>query len=344
MDDHPRRRRATTTLPEMRRAGIAVCQATLLARAKPEVRRPEGHSPAEPRLRQPGDRLGHGARAARLLRAARAPGAAADDPHGRRARRPLGAVAGRRPVASRSATSWRWRGPTRSSSPSQAVEWWNLGLRSVNLAHYGRSRYAVGTGDDGPLTRGGGPAPQGVRAARHDPRRDPPLRHQLLPGARRLRRPGARQPQQLPGPGPGRPAVLRRADPPADRARRRDRRGPRRLDARTGLGQRPDLARGRRPRGRRRSHRPRLPARRQQPPRRDRQRPRRRLRHRADPRRAWTRISDLQKLDEILDAPRLLPSRRSTTSSTATGSGSSAPTSPPEILPSPAGRGCPEGG
>jgi membrane dipeptidase len=41
--------------------------------------------------------------------------------------------------------------------PSQAVEWWNLGLRSVNLAHYGESRYAVGTGDDGPLT------PEGVQ-------------------------------------------------------------------------------------------------------------------------------------------------------------------------------------
>ncbi len=41
--------------------------------------------------------------------------------------------------------------------PSQAVEWWNLGLRSVNLAHYGKSRYAVGTGDDGPLS------PEGVQ-------------------------------------------------------------------------------------------------------------------------------------------------------------------------------------
>ena len=33
--------------------------------------------------------------------------------------------------------------------------WWDLGLRSVNLAHYGKSRYAVGTGDDGPLTPDG---------------------------------------------------------------------------------------------------------------------------------------------------------------------------------------------
>ena len=43
MTDHPPRGRATTTLPEMRRAGIAVWQATLLARAKPESR-PEGRA------------------------------------------------------------------------------------------------------------------------------------------------------------------------------------------------------------------------------------------------------------------------------------------------------------
>src|SRR3954466_11871895 len=43
MTDHAARRRATTSLPEMRRGQVAVCQATLLARAKPELRRPEGH-------------------------------------------------------------------------------------------------------------------------------------------------------------------------------------------------------------------------------------------------------------------------------------------------------------
>ena len=36
-----------------------------------------------------------------------------------------------------------------------AQAWWDLGLRSVNLAHYGKSRYAVGTGGDGPLTPDG---------------------------------------------------------------------------------------------------------------------------------------------------------------------------------------------
>lgn len=38
---------------------------------------------------------------------------------------------------------------------AHAATWWELGLRSVNLAHYGKSRYAVGTGNDGPLTPDG---------------------------------------------------------------------------------------------------------------------------------------------------------------------------------------------
>src|SRR3990170_4280441 len=36
------RARATTSLPEMRRAGVAVCLATVMGRAKPEVCPPEG--------------------------------------------------------------------------------------------------------------------------------------------------------------------------------------------------------------------------------------------------------------------------------------------------------------
>ncbi len=37
-------------------------------------------------------------------------------------------------------------------SPGQVDQWWSDGLRSVGLAHYGKSHYAVGTGDHGPLT------------------------------------------------------------------------------------------------------------------------------------------------------------------------------------------------
>jgi membrane dipeptidase len=36
--------------------------------------------------------------------------------------------------------------------PEQAAWWWQQGLRTVCLAHYGPSAYAMGTGGDGPLT------------------------------------------------------------------------------------------------------------------------------------------------------------------------------------------------
>jgi membrane dipeptidase len=154
MTDHPARGRATTTLPEMRRAGIAVCQATLLARAKPEVRRPEGH--ARLSLDYANQEIASATARGQLayyellqrrglLRMIRTASdlqehwqrwvADGDD-------QPIGyilAMEGADPIV----------------EPSQAVEWWNLGLRSVNLAHYGKSRYAVGTGDDGPLSREG---------------------------------------------------------------------------------------------------------------------------------------------------------------------------------------------
>lgn len=158
MTDHPARGRATTTLPEMRAAGIAVCQATLLARAKPEVRRPEGHSRHSLDF------------ANQEIASATARGQLAY--YDLLERRGL-----LRMIRTASDLDEHWNGWTAAAvgdappigyilamegadpivDPSQAVEWWNLGLRSVNLAHYGKSRYAVGTGEDGPLT------PEGVQ-------------------------------------------------------------------------------------------------------------------------------------------------------------------------------------
>ena len=43
----------------------------------------------------------------------------------------------------------------------QAAEWWELGLRAVGPAHYGRSHYAHGTATDGPLSN------EGVALLRH---------------------------------------------------------------------------------------------------------------------------------------------------------------------------------
>ena len=155
LTDHPGRGHATTTLPEMRRGGIAVCQATLLARSKPDDPR-GGQVLARMTLDSccqeiasatARGQLGYYELLERrgLMRRIRT--ASELDDHWTRweadpANEPLGyilAMEGADPIV----------------DPSQAAEWWDLGLRSVNLAHYGRSRYAVGTGDDGPLTPSG---------------------------------------------------------------------------------------------------------------------------------------------------------------------------------------------
>jgi membrane dipeptidase len=154
LEDHPARGRATTTLPEMQRAGIAACQATVLCRAKPEVRRPEGHArlSLDYANQEIASAMARGQLAyyellerRGLLKMIRT--AAELQRHWARWREqpadePIGyimAMEGADPIV----------------HPGQAVEWWNLGLRSVNLAHYGKSHYAVGTGDDGPLTSAG---------------------------------------------------------------------------------------------------------------------------------------------------------------------------------------------
>ena len=110
------------------------------------------------------------------------------------------------------------------------------GLRAVGPAHYGPGVYAQGTHASGGL---GAPRPRAAArdgAARHHPRRHASVRRELSRGARSFPRPGLGEPHQLPRARAARPAVLRRPDPRADRARRRHRRGVRRLDARARTG------------------------------------------------------------------------------------------------------------
>jgi len=152
--DHPSRGRATTSLPEMRRGNVAACQATLLARARSGARVHTGQYRWS--LDFPTQDVA--AAVARgqlfyyellerrgLLRMIRT---AADlDAHWKSwsatsSGNPIGyilAMEGADPIV----------------DVGQAAAWWDWGLRSVNLVHYGKSRYAVGTGDDGPLSADG---------------------------------------------------------------------------------------------------------------------------------------------------------------------------------------------
>ena len=154
LDDHPARGRATTTLPEMRHGGVALCQATLLARAKSGSRIHGGTSrlgldfanqevaSATARGQLAYYELLERRGSLRMIRT----GGELDDHWkswaGDAKSAPIGyilAMEGADPIV----------------DVGHAETWWDLGLRSVNLAHYGKSRYAVGTGDDGPLTDDG---------------------------------------------------------------------------------------------------------------------------------------------------------------------------------------------
>lgn len=154
LNDFPFRGRATTTLPELRRAGVAVCVATLLARSGPCHER-------QPSYRR-GD-LDYG------LREGAACSAYAQLGWYRIMER-LGAI---RLIRTRGELDAHWAAWTAKPdatplgviltmegadpilSPDQAELWWNEGVRAVGITHYGFSHYGAGTGVDGPLTNDG---------------------------------------------------------------------------------------------------------------------------------------------------------------------------------------------
>ncbi|MHB8899536.1 MAG: dipeptidase [Thermoguttaceae bacterium] len=155
LSDSDARGRATTCWPELRKAGVAVCLATVLARVKPEV-------PAGERQRRRSIDYGH---------AAAACGAAQGQLAYYRLLERQGELVFLR-TAGDLARHWqRWQsagdgrpplgiilameGADPVVSPEECETWWHDGLRSLSLAHYGPSRYAVGSGAEGPVTAEG---------------------------------------------------------------------------------------------------------------------------------------------------------------------------------------------
>ncbi len=153
----------TVSLPEMKRAGIRVCLATLLCRAMPaglpeldnnlgEIgERSHGEIILREDLDYANQTIACAAAQAQLayyslleqqgqMRMIRT---AADlDQHWNLDVAPLGIILS-------------MEGCDPIIEPSQAAWWYEQGLRTACLAHYGPSAYAMGTGGDGPLTAGG---------------------------------------------------------------------------------------------------------------------------------------------------------------------------------------------
>jgi membrane dipeptidase len=144
-----RRGANTVALPEMRKGDVAVCLATLLARASNL-----GDSKLDYRNQEIACAMAQGQLAyyrilesqgqLRMLRDWQSLKAHVDswEVSANRSSVPLGYILS-------------MEGADPILSPSQLGQWWNDGLRVVGLAHYGLSAYAHGTGSSGGLTERG---------------------------------------------------------------------------------------------------------------------------------------------------------------------------------------------
>jgi membrane dipeptidase len=154
MTDEPSRGRNTLTLPELRRGGVRICVATLLARGGPDQTPRQGYKRTD--LDHANASIAYAAAHGQLAyyRLLESQGhirfirTASDlDVHWKLAQSnpdttPLGiilSIEGTDPIV----------------CPAQAKQWWDAGLRAAGPAHYGRSQHAYGTGVDGPLSAEG---------------------------------------------------------------------------------------------------------------------------------------------------------------------------------------------
>ncbi len=152
--DELARGKNTVTLPELRRANVAVCLATLMGRSGPEQ---------PPRFGLKRTDLDY---TNQTVTYAHAQGQLAYY-------RLLEKQGHLRVIADRTQLSTHWKqwaespattplgiilsmeGADSIINPEQTEAWWNDGLRAVGPVHYGRSQYAHGTSTDGPLSAAG---------------------------------------------------------------------------------------------------------------------------------------------------------------------------------------------
>jgi membrane dipeptidase len=159
MTDQRSRGNVTLTLPELKRARVAACVGTLIARVNPSVAPEKGFSRTDLDYAHPyiASAVVHGQLA--WYRIFEKQGylkciesATALESHWNQWQRdenntPIGLI-----------LSMEGADPIRT--PAHLEDWFEQGVRAIGLAHYGQGRYAGGTGSDMPLT------PEGVELLR----------------------------------------------------------------------------------------------------------------------------------------------------------------------------------
>ena len=149
MGDEPGRGRGTVTLPELRKAGVRACVATLLARGGPGQKIPAGYKRSD--LDYVNQDVAHCAAHAQLAwyRLMEAKGLVRMIRTGEELRAHWGASGAGAEGPLGVILSMEGADPV--VEPAQLDAWWALGLRAIGPAHYGRGHYAYGTATDGPL-------------------------------------------------------------------------------------------------------------------------------------------------------------------------------------------------
>ena len=153
--DAPFRGRATISLPEMQRAQIAVCLGTLMGRV-PYGSSGQAHSGSLDFPRHENTyAFAHGHLAYYRILAARGHCRLLATQADLRAHWDSCEQAVAEGQAPRLGVIVAMEGADAICEPEQAEAWFQAGLRCTSLVHYGSSKYASGTGDEGPLTAEG---------------------------------------------------------------------------------------------------------------------------------------------------------------------------------------------
>ena len=145
MTDLPYRAKPTISLPELRRADVRLCSPTILARLRPEIRKPTGIARFEIDYTTPEavHAMGMAQVAYYELLESRGEVEIIRTSAGLSA---FVAGWGAAPFSGPVGCILSMEGADPILSPGEASVWWERGLRFASLVHYGEGRYAGGTG------------------------------------------------------------------------------------------------------------------------------------------------------------------------------------------------------
>jgi membrane dipeptidase len=154
MTDELARSKNTLTFPELRRANIPICVATLMARSGPDQPRVNGNKRTDLDYVSQAIAYAHARGQLAYYRLLEEQNVLRFITTRTELTHHWNAW-GKNPESTPLGIILSMEGADPILAPEQAQSWWDLGLRAVGPVHYGRGQYAYGTATDGPLSERG---------------------------------------------------------------------------------------------------------------------------------------------------------------------------------------------